>query len=397
MNSTRQNNFDLIIIGSGIAAYTVAKDWRELNATGSICLLTKDKGDHYSKPMLSNVIKQTKVPQDLCMHSASEMAEKYNLTIMTETEVTQIDCEINCIYTAKEKITYKNLVLALGADAIRPPFKGDAVSEIYHVNNLYDYTDFYAAVCNAEAVAIIGSGLVGCEFANDILSINKKIDLFSMESYPLARLVVPEVGAKVQAALEQHQVNLHFSATVKSIDRVDNKIQISYMVDNAEQKLTTDVVLSAVGIRANTALAAAAGIKVNAGGIITDKHGRTNYQNIYAIGDCANTAGFTGCYIAPILLMAKVIAQNICGANIKVVFPPMPIVVKFPICPVALLPLWRSDIKGKWRVEELEDGISATFHDEHDRVIAFALTEDMVNYRRELVKAMDPDIIYGLE
>ena len=76
MNSTRQNNFDLIIIGSGIAAYTVAKDWRELNATGSICLLTKDKGDHYSKPMLSNVIKQTKVPQDLCMHSASEMAEK---------------------------------------------------------------------------------------------------------------------------------------------------------------------------------------------------------------------------------------------------------------------------------------------------------------------------------
>jgi rubredoxin-NAD+ reductase len=397
MNSTRQNNFDLIIIGSGIAAYTVAKDWRELNATGSICLLTKDKGDHYSKPMLSNVIKQTKVPQDLCMHSAIEMAEKYNLTIMTETEVTQIDHEINCIYTANDKLTYKNLVLALGADTIRPPFKGDAASEVYHVNNLYDYAEFYTAVCSAESVAVIGSGLVGCEFVNDILSINKKIDLFSMESYPLARLVVPEVGAKVQAALEKHKVNLHFNATVKAIDRVDGKIQITYLVANAERKIMTDVVLSAVGIKPNTALAAAAGIKVNAGGIVTDKHGRTNCKNIYAIGDCANTAGFTGCYIAPILLMAKVIAKNIAGDNVSVEFPPMPIVVKFPICPVALLPLWRTDIKGEWRIEELEDGTSATFHDEHDRVIAFALTENMVNYRRELIQTMDPAIIYNFE
>ena len=386
--------YDLVIIGSGVAGYSVAKEWRKLNEDANLAIITKDSGDFYSKPMLSNVLKQNKIPQDLCMNTAEDMATTLNAKIFTNCRVTKLETAENTIFTDQETIHYKQCILALGADTLRPPFTGSAVESVFHVNNLEDYAGFYKAVCEAEVVAIIGSGLVGCEFTNDILTLKKRVDVLSMEQYPLARLVVPEVGKFVEESLEKHGAHWHWNSRVVSIDNKDGKTVVAYNFENELRHVTADVVLSAVGLQANTSLAIDAGIKCDAGGIIVNQFGQTNIDNVYAIGDCANICGFTACYIPPILNASKVIAQNLEAGKEKISFPIMPIVVKTPMSPVACLPLWR-EAEGKWQVDFLDNGICATFIDNDGHTLAFALTDEMVGHRRELIKHMDPKLIYG--
>lgn len=387
--------YDLVIIGSGLAAYTVAKEWRKLNPEASLCMVTRSAGDYYSKPMLSNVMKQNKMPQDLSMATADEMARKLDATMVTDSVVSKLDVKNHELFIDETAIKYDKCVLALGASTIRPPFVGSAVDDVFHVNELEDYELFYNAVCDAQSVTIIGSGLVGSEFANDILSLGKKVNILSMDSYPLAQLVVPEIGFEIDQAFGQAGIHCLWNAKVESIDRKDGLISVGYQCEGELRHVTSDVVLSAVGIKANTQLALGAGIVCDAGGICTNDLGQTSAPDIFALGDCANINGFKDCYVAPILLAAKAIAKNLVGDITQINFPIMPIVVKTPLYPIACVPLYRSDVEGKWQVEVLDKGMCAKFmsHDEH--VLAFVLASGAVGMRRELLQQMDVNRVYG--
>ncbi len=160
----------IIIIGSGFAGYTLAREFRKLDSTSSLIIITSDDGRSYPKPMLSNALSKGKTAEQLALSSSEAMAKTLNLTIINNSIVSDIDPQQQTVtITDAAPLHYKQLILALGATPIRNVLEGNATNNVLPINNLSDYTKFREQLINANHVAIIGPGLIGCEFANDLI------------------------------------------------------------------------------------------------------------------------------------------------------------------------------------------------------------------------------------
>jgi len=192
---------NLVIVGSGLAAWTVVRELRKLDAHTSITLVTRDNGDFYSKPMLSNALSSGKTAAQLVSTTSAAMAEQHGVKLMAHTEVTAIDPVACTISTSQGTVAYSRLVLALGADAVRLPLQGDAADRVLSVNDLQDYAAFRERLQGARRVTVIGAGLIGCEFANDLVAAGYEVDVVDPGTQPLGRLLPPEAGDLLQRAL----------------------------------------------------------------------------------------------------------------------------------------------------------------------------------------------------
>ena len=129
----------IVIVGSGLGGYTLAKELRKLAPELPLHIITRDDGAFYSKPMLSNALAKGKTAQALATASAEQMAAQLQATIWPHTEVTAIDVAAHTVTARGETVYYDKLVLAVGAQPIHPPLAGDAAAAVCSVNNLTDY------------------------------------------------------------------------------------------------------------------------------------------------------------------------------------------------------------------------------------------------------------------
>jgi len=115
----------LIIIGSGLAGFTLAREWRKLDPATPLHIFTCDDGEFYSKPMLSNAIAGGKSAAQLATKTATQMAQELNAEISAHTEISAIHPDRHSIGVNGQEIAYSRLVLAQGADPIRLPLRGN--------------------------------------------------------------------------------------------------------------------------------------------------------------------------------------------------------------------------------------------------------------------------------
>lgn len=114
----------VVIIGSGLAGYTVAREFRKLDTGTPIQIISADHGGFYSKPMLSNALATGKTPVSILNANAEKMAEQLKMTIRSHSRVTSIEPAAKSVtLQGGEKLSYGHLILALGADPIRLPWR----------------------------------------------------------------------------------------------------------------------------------------------------------------------------------------------------------------------------------------------------------------------------------
>jgi len=116
----------VVIVGSGLAGYAVAREFRKLNSEQELVIITADGGESYSKPMLSNAFSAGKDKAALTLASAPEMAEKLNATLLTESRVRAIEVNQRQLWLDGAELSYDKLVLAVGASALKIEYGGDA-------------------------------------------------------------------------------------------------------------------------------------------------------------------------------------------------------------------------------------------------------------------------------
>lgn len=363
----------IVIIGSGLAGYTLAREFRKLDKTTTLTIITHDDGTFYSKPMLSNALSKRKTAALLSMSTADEMATTLNATIMTHTQVTAIDAAQHVVITSNGDISYHSLILACGAIPIRPPMEGNAVVEVLSINNLADYGHFRERLESAQRVAIIGPGLIGCEFANDLLNTGKAVTIIGPDAYPISGLLPVTVGRALKFALSSQGVAWHLGTTAKAVNHYNGGFRITL---DSGSEITADLVISAVGLRPNVILAEAAGLNVNRG-IVTDQFLQSSIENIYALGDCAEVNGMNLPFIAPMMIGARALAKTLSGEPTEVKYPAMPVVIKTPSYPLVALPPPR-DTEGEWSYEGNDSDITARFNDKSGNLLGFALAGDAV-------------------
>lgn len=376
----------VVIVGSGLGGYTVARELRRLDPALSVTLLSADHGGFYSKPMLSNALASGKLPDAILNADSIQMAEQLNITIRSYTRVSAIDATGNSIsFEDGKELAYDRLVLALGADPIRSSISGEGTDEILSINDLDDYRQFREALKEKQHVAILGAGLIGCEFANDLVSKGYQVSVFDLSAQPLGRLLPPEAGQFFQEKLAAAGVRFYLGTTVDKIDKANGRYKLFHKDGGVVE---ADLVLSAIGLKPRIQLAEAASLHVERG-ITVNRYSQTSVENIYALGDCAEVEGKVLPFILPISHAGRALAATLAGDPTLLRYPAMPVMVKTPACPTVVSPP-AAGAEGEWKIETVEDGMRALFLDSEDNLLGFALLGTATTERSELVAQLPP-------
>ncbi|MDP2030181.1 MAG: FAD-dependent oxidoreductase [Thiobacillus sp.] len=373
----------IVIVGSGLAGYTLLKEIRKRDATTAVTLITADDGAFYAKPNLSNALSAGKSAAALASASAEKLAADLNATILGCSRVTAINTRTQRISIGDTELDYGKLVLALGADPFAHGLAGSGAADVLTVNDLADYAIFRNAIDGKQRITVLGGGLIGCEFANDLAHAGYAVEVVHLGAWPLERLLPVEAGRRLADSLAAIGVNWHFGRTGKRIERSADGYRVT--LDNGDS-VVADVVLSAIGLKPRTQLAQAAGIPVNRG-IVTNSLLETGAANVYAMGDCAEVEGLNLPYVQPLMVQARALAATLTGTPTPVAYPPMPVMVKTPAHPVAVLPP-KIGAVGGWQVECGDGGICALHLDESGRLQGFALTGSETSRRNALAKEL---------
>jgi len=375
----------VVIIGTGLAGYNLAREFRKLNQTTPLILITADDGRFYSKPAVSTGLAKGKQPDQIATATALDMAEQLQADIRIFTRVTAIDATGHSLTTEQgETLHYGKLVLAAGARCVEPPMTGNGLNRVYHINNLLDYTRFRTALAGKQKVLVIWAGLIGSEYANDLIQAGYAVEAVEPMPSVLGTLLPAEASHSVETTLRNAGVNYHFGTVVERIDQDGQGIRAT--LANGET-ITADLVLSAVGVRPDLRLAEMAGLTCNRG-IVTDRSLATSATDIYALGDCAEVEGQLLYYVAPLMEGSRVLAKVLTGNSAEVNYGVMPVVVKTTLHSITVVPPGQSE--GSWQIDQAGENVIARYLSADGQLLGFALTGSAVKEKDQLAAQTQP-------
>jgi rubredoxin---NAD+ reductase len=369
----------IVIIGSGLAGYVLAQEIRRIDQQVRITIVSQDCGRYYLKPPLSSMNRSSKNISDIIMGQADVMAIKLKVDVLPSTQVVEVNRkEKKLKFLSGKSLFYTNLIFAVGAG----PIDFICRDQPLRVNSLNDYEGAHSILTKAKSLTIIGSGLIGTEFAHD-WSVNRAIHWVSSTQYPLQGILPVELGSLHRRIIEKEGVG-YYHRNVDDIQCNNGK----WEVFTASGVIRSEAVLMAIGLKPRVELAKSAGLDCNRG-IVVDQYGRTQDPCVYALGDCAEVCGQWHAYVAPLRVAAKSIAKTLLGQETAIEWPAFPVLVKSPLLPtvVCLHPnrpkniQWDVDISGS-------DSRALCVHE--GQIWGFALTGSLISERVSLLKQMLP-------
>ncbi len=379
----------IVIVGTGLSGYTLAREFRKQDRETPIVMVTADDGASYSKPMLSTGFTRDKDADGLIQSSPEKMEEQLSVTVRTCVTVTGLDIDSRQLVLGDERLSYSRLVLAWGADVVRLSIPGDGSKRVFSINDLMDYRAFREALEEGgeqcKHVAIMGAGLIGCEFANDLRNGGYEVDVIAPDDRVMPGLLPEAAAEAVLKGLEGIGARFHLGTVVDHIASAGSGVKLTLAND---EEVAADLVLSAVGLRPRKELAAGAGLKTNHG-IVVNRALETSAPDVYALGDCAEVDGMVLPYVMPLMACARALARTLAGERTEVAYGVMPVIVKTPCCPAAVYPP-PADAEGEWEVETDGENVQALFRAGDGQLLGFAVTGRYVSEKQALAKEVPP-------
>ena len=377
------NDKPIIVLGSGLAGYSLVREFRKLDKETPVLMITQDDGHSYSKPMLSTGFTKNKTADDLSMADPGKMASQLNVSIRNFSTVTKIDTQNEQVLLGEEALGYQKLVLALGAQVKKLNFPGSDHPKVISINNLMDYRAFRDQLQPNQHVLIMGAGLIGCEYANDLLIGGYQVSVVDPSETAMNGLIPAEAGTALSQGLQQAGAHFHFGNYVQHIEELDDGQLCATL--HSGKKVLADLIISAVGLKPDLHLAEAADIEGRQG-ILTNPYLETSKNNVFALGDCAETLEAVRLYVLPLMASARALAKTLSGEKTAVNFGVMPIATKTPACPVVTVP--PPNTKGDWQFSTHERGLIGRYYDASEKLNGFVLTGDALSEKTKLIKEL---------
>jgi len=280
----------IVIIGAHAAGVDAAAAARKTDRTAEVTLITEEKNAGYSRCGLPFVI-GGQIPsfQNLIVFPPAYF-QMMKLNLKTETKVTAINAQNKTIETVDktgktETIPYDSLILATGANSFMPPIKGKEKQGIHSLRTLEDGEKIEQAIRNgAKTAVIMGAGLIGLEMAVALTERGLKTTVVELLPQILPMMLDADMAKMVQEMLQERGINI---LTGKGVEEFLGTEKVTGIMAGGEQ-INADLFISAFGVRANTQLAANAGVALGeTKAIKTNARMETNLKDVYAVGDCA--------------------------------------------------------------------------------------------------------------
>lgn len=268
-----------VIIGNGVAATGAIEGIRSVDKTGKITVISEEKHPVYCRPLISYYL-ENKTDLERIKYRGDDFYEKQGCEVLygkKAVKICQDDKKI--ILDDGSDLDYTSLCVATGSSAFVPPFEGlDTVPNKFSFMTLDDTLSLEKAIDKSSRVLIVGAGLIGLKCAEGICERVASITVCDLADRVLSSILDNECAALMQSHLENAGIKFMLEDSVTRFDG-----NVAYMKSGAVTEF--DVLVLAVGVRANTSLVKDPGGAVNRGIIVNEKM-ETSLKDIYAAGDC---------------------------------------------------------------------------------------------------------------
>lgn len=308
-NGTSQEKMKLVLVGNGLAGMRCLEDLLDMAPDRyEITVIGEEPWGNYNRIMLSPVLSGEKTIDDIMLHPHAWYADK-GIRLIAGDPVVRIDRPRKHVYTEKgEVISYDRLILATGSKPFVPPILGSDLKgvlsfrDIYDVNNMLDY-------CKTKKNAVvIGGGLLGLEAAYGLKQQGMNVTVLHLMDRIMDRQLDSKASQMLKTAIEQKGITILTAANTECLFGEEGHVTQVKLKDGTV--LDADLVVFAVGIRPNMALAQSAGLRCNRGVLVNDTM-QTFDPSIYAVGECIEHRGQTFGLVEPLWGQAFICASHL--------------------------------------------------------------------------------------
>lgn len=307
---------NIVIIGAGQAAASLAARLRALGHAGAITLLGDEPAPPYQRPPLSKGYLLGRMGLERLVLRAPEWWAQNGITLRLGERAVAIRRDARRVLTDRGALDYDMLALTTGARPRRlDPAIGGALAGVHVLRDLADADALRPALEKGRRLVVIGGGYVGLEAAAVGRDLGLEVTLVEAAPRILGRVAAAETADMIRALHRAHGVTIIEGV---GIARITGAARADGVLLADGRHLPADLVICGIGVLPETGLAAAAGLVI-ADGIATDAQGRTSDPAIWAAGDCASLATPEGRLrlesVGNAIDMAEAVAANMLGAG----------------------------------------------------------------------------------
>ncbi|HPN01980.1 MAG TPA: FAD-dependent oxidoreductase, partial [Methylotenera sp.] len=304
----------LVVVGNGMAGMRVVEELLKISPDlYDITVFGDEPYPNYNRIMLSPVLANEQTIEDIILNSREWYSEK-NIKLYTSARINKIDRKNRMVY-AEDGTTaeYDRLLLATGSKPFMLPVAGADLQGVIGYRDIKDTNEMIEAAKNYKKAVVIGGGLLGLEAANGLAIQGMDVTVIHRNEWLLERQLDKTAGKMLQKSLEAKGLKFLLNQNTKALTGENGRVTTIHFADGTN--LPANLVVMAVGIRPNYALAESAGIYCDKGIVVNDTM-QTYDPRIYAVGECVSHRGISYGLVAPLFEMAKVCATHLANFGI---------------------------------------------------------------------------------
>ena len=297
----------VVILGSGVAAVSAAKEIRRRNGTVSVTIISREERLPYARPMLSKGLTGS-FAMDRYPLLAENWLEENAVSYIGSAEIVSLSTQAHTVTLSDGRvIPYDKCIYALGADCFAPPISGREKKGVFTLRYDRDLAAIREAMLRAENAVIIGGGITGLELAWELKKSGLTVTVLDVLEQLMDRFLDSEISHILRRKVESAGIYVRTGVQIRSIDGGERAERI-VLSDGTE--INAELVVLSTGYRPNIAIAKEAGLAAERAVLVSEKM-ETSDRDVYACGDCVDRS--TATWMQSIE-QGRIAAANVLGA-----------------------------------------------------------------------------------
>ncbi|EXB27835.1 nitrite reductase [NAD(P)H], small subunit [Acinetobacter baumannii 1437282] len=351
-NGAAQEKLKLVLIGNGLAGMRCLEDLLDMAPDRyDVTVIGEEPWGNYNRIMLSPVLSGEKTIDDIMLHPHAWYRDK-GIKFIADDPAIKIDRTRKVIHTEKgESVDYDRLIIATGSSPFIPPVQGVDLKGVISFRDIYDVNTMIKYCESKKNAVVIGGGLLGLEAAYGLKQRGMNVTVLHLMDRIMERQLDGRASRMLRHSIEQKGIHIITEANTEALLGEAGHVRQVRLKDGT--LLDADLVIFAVGIRPNIALAQRAGLRCNRGILVNDTM-QTFDPSIYAVGECIEHRNQTFGLVEPLWGQAFICATHLAEHG-SLTFKSPTVPTQLKVSGVDVFSAGRIDLENSEPKEDYED------------------------------------------